>query len=93
KHATLLDGGVAVDDVDEADGDKIVAKIFGGNDSSAVASALSSQGATNSGLVQKLLPLLAPIVLAYIGKQFGGNQQQAQAGGNSNVLGDLLGGI
>lgn len=95
QHASLLDGGVAVDDVDEQDGDKIVAKIFGGNDSTAVASALSSQGATNSGLVQKLLPLLAPIVLAYIGKQFsnsgGGSETQAQ--GSGNVLGDLLGGI
>ena len=31
----LLDGGVSVDQVDENDGDKIVAKIFGGNDSNA----------------------------------------------------------
>ena len=29
----LLDGGVSVDQVDEHEGDKIVAKIFGGNDS------------------------------------------------------------
>jgi len=102
QHAAsgLLDNGVTVDDVDAADGDKIVAKIFGGNDSTAVASALSSQGGTNSGLIQQLLPLLAPIVLAYIGKQFanrGGSQdsgqQSNQAQGSGNILGDLLGGI
>lgn len=101
QHAAsgLLDNGVTVDDVDAADGDKIVAKIFGGNDSTAVASALSSQGGTNSGLIQQLLPLLAPIVLAYIGKQFanrGGQdsgQQSSQAQGSGNILGDLLGGI
>lgn len=101
QHAAsgLLDNGVTVDDVDPADGDKIVAKIFGGNDSTAVASALSSQGGTNSGLIQQLLPLLAPIVLAYIGKQFanrGGQdsgQQSSQAQGSGNILGDLLGGI
>ena len=35
KHAAsgLIDGGVTIDQVDAADGDKIVAKIFGGNNS------------------------------------------------------------
>ncbi len=65
----LLDGGVSVDQVDENQGDQFVAKIFGGNDSNAVASALAGGGAGSSGLLQKLLPILAPIVLAYIGKQ------------------------
>src|SRR5689334_21769626 len=37
----LLDGGVSVDQVDEADGAKAVAKIFGGNDSTQVAATLS----------------------------------------------------
>ena len=82
----LLDGGVSVDDVDAADGDKIVANIFGGNNSGSVASALAGAGAGNSGLVQQLLPILAPIVLAYIGKQISG-------GGSSGGLGDILGSI
>ena len=46
------------------------ASIFGGNDSNAVASALAGQGAGGGDLIKKLLPILAPIVLAYIGKQF-----------------------
>ena len=40
----LLDGGVSVDQVDANEGDQYVAKIFGGNDSNAVASALAGNG-------------------------------------------------
>jgi hypothetical protein len=43
-HAGLLDGGVSVDQVDEADGAQAVARIFGGNDTSQVAPALSGGG-------------------------------------------------
>ncbi len=99
QHAGLLDGGVTVDDVDENDGDKIVANIFGGNDSTAVASALAGQAPGGSSLVQKLLPILAPIVLAYIGQQFSKNnapaqEQAAQSGGGGigDILGSILGG-
>jgi hypothetical protein len=96
----LLDGGVSVDQVDENEGDKIVANIFGGNDSNAVASALAGTGAGGGDLIKRLLPILAPIVLAYIGKQLSkGNaapaQPQAQAsggGGLTDVLGSILGG-
>ena len=84
----LLDGGVSVDQVDQHEGDKIVANIFGGNDSNQVASALAGGGAGSSNLLKQLLPILAPIVLAYIGKQLtkGGGaaapaQPQAQAAG------------
>lgn len=95
----LLDGGVNVNDVDEHEGDQIVSRIFGGNDSASVASALAGGGAGNGGLIQKLLPLLAPIVLAYIGKQFANKNAPAQAGaqasgggGLGDVLGSILGG-
>jgi len=96
KHAAsgLLDGGVTVGDVDEADGDKIVANIFGGNNSDSVASALAGGGAggANSDLIKKLLPILAPIVLAYIGKQFGNAGSAPSGGGIGDVLGSILGG-
>ena len=92
----LLDGGVSVDQVDANQGDQYVARIFGGNDSNAVASALAGGGAGNSDLIKKLLPILAPIVLAYIGKQLTKNsapaEQQAQSSGGGG-LGDVLGGI
>ena len=92
----LLDGGVNVDQVDSNQGDHYVARIFGGNDSNAVASALAGGGAGNSDLIKKLLPILAPIVLAYIGKQLTKNSApagpQAQSSGGGG-LGDVLGGI
>jgi hypothetical protein len=98
----LLDGGVNVNQVDEHEGDKIVANIFGGNDSGQVASALAGTGAGGGDLIKKLLPILAPIVLAYIGKQLTKGsgaapaEPQAQAapggGGLGEVLGSILGG-
>jgi hypothetical protein len=95
----LLDSGVSVDQVDEAEGQKQIAKIFGGNDTSQVASALAGGGAGNSDLLKKLLPILAPIVLAYIGKQLTKSsapaEPQAQStggGGLGDVLGSILGG-
>ena len=97
----LLDGGVNVDQVDQKEGDNLVAHLFGGNDSNDVASALSGQGAGSGDLIKKLLPILAPIVLAYIGKQLTKGsapaQQQPQAqsaggGGLGDILGSILGG-
>lgn len=96
----LLDRGVALDDVDEDAGQQEVARIFGGNDHTEVAAALSGGGVGNNDLIQKLLPILTPIVLAYIGKQLGGagKEEAAKSGGGlGEVLGDdkggLLGGI
>lgn len=95
----LLDGGVSVEQVDEADGSKAVAKIFGGNDTGQVAAALSGGGAGNGDLLKKLLPILAPIVLAYIGKQLtkgsapAAPAEPAQQAGSGGGLGDILGSI
>ena len=83
----LLDGGVSVEQLDEADGSKAIAKIFGGNDTTQVAAALSGGGAGNSELLKKLLPILAPIVLAYVGKRL-----TTGGGGLGDVLGGILGG-
>lgn len=85
----LLDGGVSVDQVDEADGSKAISKIFGGNDSTQVAAALSGGGAGNGDLFKRLLPILAPIVLAYVGKQLG---QRSGGGGLGDILGSILAG-
>jgi hypothetical protein len=94
-HAGLLDGGVSVDQVDQNEGQQAIARIFGGNDAAQVASALAGGGGGNSDLLKKLLPILAPIVLAYIGKQLGGGQAKEAAGGGAlnDVLGSILGGM
>jgi hypothetical protein len=94
----LLDGGVSLDHVNEADGQQAIAKIFGGNDVTQVANALAGGGGGNSDLLKQLLPILAPIVLAYIGKQLGQKdepaKQEASSGGALNdVLGSILGGV
>ena len=97
-ESDLLDGGVNVDQIDEGQGNQLVASLFGGNDTNQVASALSGAGAPGGDLIKRLLPMLAPIVLAYVGKQLtqgnsGGAQQQAAgSGGLADVLGSILGG-
>jgi hypothetical protein len=95
----LLDGGVSVDQVDQHEGENLVASLFGGNSSNSVASALAGTGAGSSDLVKKLLPILLPIVLAYVGKKFAGQNAPAGAqaapaggGGIGDILGSILGG-
>ena len=96
-HAGLLDGGVSVDQVDQQEGQQAIARIFGGNDVSQVANALAGGGGGNSGLLKQLLPILAPIVLAYVGKQLTGKSgAPAGAAGGwalNDVLGSILGGM
>ena len=95
-HASLLDGGVSVDQVDQQEGQQAIARIFGGNDVTQVANALAGGGGGNSDLLSKLLPILAPIVLAYVGKQLTGKSgAPAAAGGGAlnDVLGSILGGM
>jgi hypothetical protein len=82
----LVDGGVNLDQVDTDDGQKIVGNIFGDN-TGQVAQTLGDNVGQQSGLIQKLLPILAPIVLAYLSKRLTGTSQ----GGSGNVLTDLLG--
>jgi hypothetical protein len=92
-HAGLLDGGVSVDQVDQQEGQQAIARIFGGNDVSQVANALAGGGG-NSALLKQLLPILAPIVLAYVGKQLTGKSgAPAGAGGGGGTLNDVLGSI
>jgi len=96
-HAGLLDGGVSVDQVDQQEGQQAIARIFGGNDAAQVASALAGGGGGNQDLLKQLLPILAPIVLAYVGKQLtgkSGTANEAAGGGALNdVLGSILGGM
>ena len=91
----LLDAGGGLDpSLGEGDGQQAVATLFGGNDTDQVASALAKGGAGNSDLLKQLLPILIPMVLAYVGKQLGSGseapQKEAASGGG---LGEILGGI
>jgi hypothetical protein len=77
----LVDGTVNLAEVDPADGEKIVSHIFGENREQVVAtlSGASNQPASFSGgsVVGKLLPILAPIVLSYLAKQFSERKQSS----------------
>ena len=101
-ESDLLTGGVNVDQLDEGQGNQLIASLFGGNNTNQVASALSGAGAGGGDLIKRLLQMLAPIVLAYVGRQFaqrntagagaGAGAQAAPGGGIGDVLGSILGG-
>jgi hypothetical protein len=79
--------------IDTADGEKIVKNVFGDNEEQVV-NQLGGLGG-GSGLFKSLLPMLAPIVMGYLGKQAaGGRAQQAgdDGGGLDDIVGGLLGG-
>ncbi|MCA0253205.1 MAG: DUF937 domain-containing protein [Actinobacteria bacterium] len=86
QHAGDING---VDDIDAEDGRKILGHMFA--DDPQRVQALAGQ---DSGLLAKLLPILAPIVMNWLAKNLlGGGQQQTQQAGGGDILGDLLGGI
>lgn len=90
-------------DIDEADGEKIVANVFGAkkNDVAlAAASKAEAKGGIDIGaIVAQVLPIIAPIVLAYVANQFMGGSSKAEPeaakkpAASDNPLGDLLGGL
>ena len=80
-------GAASVDDVDEADGQKIVSHVFGDN-ADQVAQTLTSDQKTAGIDFGKLLPILAPIVMGLIA-----NGQKGSSAGGGGGLGDILGGL
>ncbi|MGH8823104.1 MAG: DUF937 domain-containing protein [Jiangellaceae bacterium] len=96
EHDTsLLDGGVDLQQVDTVDGDKIVSNVFGDNREQVVNKLSGGSGGGGAGdIIGKLLPMLAPLVMAFLAKQSqGGGTGQASAAGGAGGLGDLLGGL
>ena len=86
----LIDGGVDLNQVDANDGEKIVGNIFGPNQDQVAQTLGGGLGGGQTGdLIKKLLPILAPIVLAYLSKRFMG---QSQTSGGQDPLGSILGG-
>jgi hypothetical protein len=88
--SNLFDSGsVDLGSVDTNDGAKIVQHIFG-DQSTQLAHAIGQRTGTSGTLVNQLLPILAPIVLAYLAKKLTGSQ----SGGGilGNILGSVLGG-
>ncbi|MCL2849709.1 MAG: DUF937 domain-containing protein [Micrococcales bacterium] len=93
-------GTVGLDQIDTKDGAKIVRHALGATPSKAAA-AIGAKTGTDSALLQKLLPLLAPLVLSHVAssatkKTSGGSiidlVTGSLAGKSGGGLGDILGG-
>jgi len=104
KHAStgLAQGTPSLDQIDTEDGSKIVRHVFGdAQDDASLALAGGAKGGLVSGdLVKKVLPIIAPIVLAWLASQFFGQKGAAQSRDNGQAqaasgggIGDLLGGV
>jgi hypothetical protein len=93
QHAGDPFAGLNLDDVDVSDGDKIVDHVFGGSRQEVV-NRLGGEG-TDGGIMGKLLPILAPLVMSWLaGKFTGSGQGQATSGGGGGGgLDDLIGGM
>ena len=99
----FFEGGIDLNQVDTSDGEAIVRHIFANSPEQAQVLQASSAGGAGGDLLKKLLPILAPIVMAYIAKKLnmGGQQGQATSSGQAGSaqqgglggLGDLLGPI
>lgn len=101
QHAT--DSIPSLDQVDVADGEKIVNNIFGDNKDQVI-NTLGGTGAAAPSMFSKLLPMLAPMVMAYLAKQFTAGRlvgdaeapaaapDQGGFGGLTDLLGGILGG-
>lgn len=90
KHdGSILDnlGGFFGAGGDEKDGNGILKHVLGGNKSS-LESAVSQKTGVSSASVSKILALLAPVVMGYLGKE--SKSKQVQSGGG---IGDFLGGM
>lgn len=86
-------GASKVDDIDQADGDKIVSHILGSKKSE-VTKELTESKATPGIDFGKLLPILAPIVMGLIANASKDKTAKADAGAESSGgIGDLIGGI
>jgi len=102
KHATKSSSGKKLADVDTADGEKIVNNVFGvkKNEVAAAVASNSKAGDVTKELIAQLLPIVAPIVIAFLAKQFLGQQaapaeaaKPAAKEESSGGIGDLLGGL
>lgn len=94
----LLEGGVNIEQVDVDGGHQIVDQTFGTEKNTVISALGDVGGAGGNDLMAKLMPMLAPIVLAYLGKKVmgggaaGGGTAAAESGG-AGGLGDILGGL
>ncbi len=81
-----------LDDIDEADGGKIVKHILGDKQEEVTAKLTESKQTAGIDFA-KLLPILAPIVMGLIANANKGKAEKADAGESGGGIGDLIGGL
>jgi hypothetical protein len=85
----LFDSVVSPEPTPVEQGNDVLGQIFGSKDvSRSVAGYAAEQTGIDSGLLKKMLPILAMLVAGYMAKQAGGGE----GGGLGGLLGGLLGG-
>jgi hypothetical protein len=90
----LLDAVLSPQPTDPNPGNAVLGQIFGSKDvSRTVAQNAAAQTGLDSGLLKKMLPLLAMMVAGYMAKNRGGAAQAAPADAGGGGLGGLLGGV
>jgi hypothetical protein len=91
---TLFDDVLAPQPTNVNRGNDVLGQIFGSKDvSRAVAQNAASQSGVDTGLLKKMLPMLAMLVAGYMAKQGGagaGSESSAAGGGIGGMLGGLL---
>lgn len=95
QHDTdLTEGGVDLNQVDESDGERIVGHVFGDHQGQVVQQLGTTGGpSTSQDLMAKLLPLLAPIVMAWLAKRLTGGAGAGAGSPGGGGLGDILGSV
>jgi hypothetical protein len=89
----LLDQVLSPQPTDPSQGNQVLGQIFGSKDvSRAVADDAASQTGLDSGVLRKMLPLLAMLVTGFMAKQAGGAGQPSEGAGLGG-LGGLIGGL
>ena len=78
--------------VDQADGKKIVEKVFGTAQGEAISSLSEAAGGQAASLVPDMLPMIAPLIMEYLANSVLGSPGKAPRKGQGSV-GDLLGGL
>jgi hypothetical protein len=91
KDPSLIAGGIDVAAIDVKDGKKIVKNIYG-KSAPKVAARLGDAAGISGSTMKKVLPILAPIILAFLAqKVLGGSKKTTTKSGGD--LGDILGGM
>jgi hypothetical protein len=90
----LLDQVLSPQPTDPSQGNQVLGQIFGSKDvSRAVADNAASQSGLDSGVLRKMLPLLAMMVTGFMAKQEGGVGQAPEGDGALGGLGGLIGSL